>query len=93
MESVVSFLKIPLCPITRAALGACARACSRAVFHSNKSSDVSALRVNARPSRPSGNNTVSSFLSSLTTTLKNKIHNFKTNHQNLKPQKNNNLSY
>lgn len=42
IESVVSFLKIPLCPMTRAALGACARACSRAVFHSNKSSDVSA---------------------------------------------------
>lgn len=27
------------------------------------------LRVKARPSRPSGNNTVRSFLSSLTTTL------------------------
>lgn len=40
--SFVSVLKIPLCPITRAALGACARACSRAVFHSYKSSDVSA---------------------------------------------------
>ncbi len=28
------------------------------------------LRVKVRPSRPSGNNTVKSFLSSLTTTLK-----------------------
>lgn len=32
----------PKYPITSAALGACSRACSRAVFHSYKSSDVSA---------------------------------------------------
>nr|GMD21460.1 hypothetical protein Iba_chr08aCG1420 [Ipomoea batatas]GME04099.1 hypothetical protein Iba_scaffold1536CG0580 [Ipomoea batatas] len=60
---------MPFCPITSAAFGACARACSRAVFHSYKSSDVCTLRVNARPSRPSGKSTVNSFLSSLTTTL------------------------
>jgi hypothetical protein len=40
--SDVSFRNIPLCPITRAAFGACARASSNAVFHSNKSSEVSA---------------------------------------------------
>jgi len=111
--STVSLRNIPLCPITRAAFGACARASSNAVFHSNKSSEVSAyfricaaanilkrykrhknmfcylksiisseefnywvekemqstLRVNARPSRPSGKRTVNNFLSSLTTTL------------------------
>jgi hypothetical protein len=38
----VSLRKIPLCPITRAAFGACARASSSAVFHSNKSSELSA---------------------------------------------------
>jgi hypothetical protein len=38
----VSLRNIPLCPITRAAFGACARASSNAVFHSNKSSEVSA---------------------------------------------------
>jgi hypothetical protein len=40
--SAVSLRNIPLCPITRAAFGACARASSNAVFHSNKSSEVSA---------------------------------------------------
>jgi hypothetical protein len=108
----VSLRNIPLCPITRAAFGACARASSSAVFHSNKSSEFSAcikerryfhvkveealqmheanhkaynstfasarvgqkvnmytFKVKARPSRPSGKRTVSSFLSSLTTTL------------------------
>jgi hypothetical protein len=40
--------KIPLCPITRAAFGACARACSSAAFHSNKSSDVSAYITHKR---------------------------------------------
>jgi hypothetical protein len=38
----VSLRNIPLCPITRAAFGACARASSSAAFHSNKSSEVSA---------------------------------------------------
>ena len=46
--SVVSLRNIPLCPITRAAFGACARASSNAVFHSNKSSDVSACVKNSR---------------------------------------------
>lgn len=40
--SQVSLRNIPLCPITRAAFGACARASSNAAFHSNKSSEVSA---------------------------------------------------
>jgi hypothetical protein len=42
IASFVSFRNIPFCLITRAGLGACARASSRAVFHSYKSSDVSA---------------------------------------------------
>lgn len=45
LVSFVSLLNIPLCPMTRAALGACARACSRAVFHLYKSSEVSAWNI------------------------------------------------
>jgi len=44
----VSLRNIPLCPITRAAFGACARASSSAAFHSNKSSEVSACILGKR---------------------------------------------
>jgi hypothetical protein len=47
-ESVWSFLKIPFCPITWAALGACTKAFSRAAFHSYKSSIVSACKTNKK---------------------------------------------
>lgn len=47
-ESVWSFLKIPFCPITWAALGACPKAFSSAAFHSYKSSIVSACKTNKK---------------------------------------------
>uniref|UniRef100_A0A0A9GR76 Uncharacterized protein n=1 Tax=Arundo donax TaxID=35708 RepID=A0A0A9GR76_ARUDO len=67
--SATSVLNIGFCPAVFDTLGACARAFSNALLQSFRSSVVSAFRVKVRPSRPSGNNTVKSFLSSLTTTL------------------------